>query len=164
MDSYTLEWMKSHLDKLGGSILEIGSFDVNGGLRVVIPISLGVDMRKGEGVDLVCKVEDLFDHVKPGSFDSCVSVGTLEHCEDWKAFILNTWDAVKDGGYLVMTVASLNKKRHNYPNDYWRFTIEQLKEIYPSAEWVGSVGPVSYGWVVRKVGSPVLDVTPTAVE
>jgi len=164
MDSATKNWMVANRDKLGDSILDIGSFSVNGSLRDVIPVTVGIDMRKGQGVDVVCSVSDLKDHFADGSFDSCVSAGTLEHVEDWKGFVNNTWDAVKEGGYLVMTVASMNKGRHNYPNDYWRFTVEQLREIYPSAEWIGKVGNVSYGWIVKKSGErPNINVVPKEV-
>ena len=153
MDKATKEWMLTHRDKLGSNILEIGSLNVNGALREVIPVTVGVDMREGNGVDLVCKVEDLPDHFNGGCFDSCVSAGTLEHVEDWKSFIRVTWDLVKEGGYLVMTMASPKKLRHAYPDDYWRLTLDQVKEIYPSAEWVGDVGKPSIGWVAKKEGS-----------
>lgn len=160
MDFATKKWMICNRDKLGTNILDIGSLNVNGALRDVIPVTVGVDMQKGDGVDIVCSVSDLFDHVERGSFDSCVSAGTLEHVEDWQAFITNTWDAVKDGGYIVMTMAGMWKGRHNYPNDYWRFTEDQIKEIYPNAEWIGKVGPTSIGWIVKKEGSCNLDVIP----
>jgi SAM-dependent methyltransferase len=164
MDWATKEWMVSHREKLGASILDIGSLDVNGSLRDVIPVTVGIDMRKGKGVDVICSVSDLKDHFKDGHFDSCVSAGTLEHVEDWKGFVNNTWDVVKEGGYLVMTMAGLWKGRHNYPNDYWRFTEDQIKEIYPTAEWVGKVGATSIGWVVKKEGPrPNVSVIPKAV-
>ncbi len=165
MDEATRLFYKKHKGKLGTTVLEIGSLNVNGGLRDVIPITVGIDMRKGPGVDVVCSVSDLKAHFPDGSFDSCVSAGTLEHVEDWKGFVNNTWDAVKEGGYLVMTVASMNKGRHNYPNDYWRFTVEQLREIYPSAEWIGKVGNVSYGWIVKKSGGrPNIDIVPKDIK
>ncbi len=164
MDEATRVWYKKHKDKLGDKVLEIGSLNVNGGLRDVIPVTVGIDMRKGNGVDVVCSVSDLKDHFEDGHFDSCVSAGTLEHVEDWKGFVNNTWDVVKEGGYLVLTMAALWKKRHNYPNDYWRFTEDQIKEIYPNAEWTGQVGPVSIGWIVKKEGDrPNVSVVPKAI-
>lgn len=164
MDFATKKWMVANLDKLGEKILEIGSLNVNGALRDVIPVTVGIDMQRGPGVDLVCSVSELKSHFNDGHFDSCVSAGTLEHVEDWKGFIANTWDVVKDGGYIVMTMAGLHKGRHNYPNDYWRFTEAQIGEIYREAEWIGPVGPTSIGWIVKK-GSlrPCLDVTPKEV-
>jgi SAM-dependent methyltransferase len=164
MDWKTKEWVLSHKDKLQGKVLDVGSYNVNGGLCEVIDVTVGLDMRKGRGVDLVASVSDLKDHFADGYFDACVSAGTVEHVEDWKAFFQNTWDVVKDGGYLVMTIAAPWKGRHNYPNDYWRLSIDQIKTIYPNAEWVGKVGGVSYGWVVKKEGSINLDVNPSRVQ
>jgi len=158
------KFLISHAAKLTGNLLEVGSKNENGAVRDVIPVTVGIDMRKGPGVDMVLSVVDLPKHFAPGHFDACVSTETLEHVEDWQKFIHNTWDVVKHGGYLVMTMASMQKGRHGYPNDYWRFTCEQIKEIYPRAEWVGELGRVSIGWIVKKEGQrPNLDVEPYKV-
>ena len=53
MDAATKDFYLRHKDKLGGKVLEIGSYNVNGGLREVIDITVGVDMRGGRGVDVV---------------------------------------------------------------------------------------------------------------
>ena len=164
MTSKIKQWLNSWKHYLEGRVLEVGSLNVNGSARDVVPIAVGIDMRKGTGVDMVLSVVDLPQHFPPGHFDACISTETLEHVEDWKAFITNTWDAVKDGGYLVMTMASRSKGRHAYPDDYWRFSLDDIKLIYPRAEWVGNLGPVSIGWVVKKEGErPNLDVKPFIV-
>ena len=157
MTPHILEFVKSHKDKLTGRIIEVGSYDVNGSVRSVIDVSVGTDLRNGRGVDLVAPVSDLLSHFPEGSFDGCVSTETLEHVKDWKGFVKVTWDLVKDGGYLVMTMASKYKGRHAYPDDYWRFELEDIYKIYPNAEWVGELPakkrPTSIGWVVKKTGT-----------
>ena len=158
MDNASKAFLTEHKDKLGGRVLEIGSLNVNGSVREVIDVAVGVDMRHGRGVDIVCDVAKLVGYFPVESFDACVSVGTLEHVKDWQGFILTTWDMVKEGGYLVMTMASMDKGRHSYPDDYWRFTEDQIRGIYPKAEWVGNFAKpgkmksVSIGWVVKKEG------------
>lgn len=156
MNKYVREFIESRKHLLTGKLLEVGSYDVNGNIRDIVKVSVGVDMRSGPGVDLVCKVEDLPDHYQPGSFDSCVSVDTLEHVEDWKAFFRVTWDLVKPGGWLVMTAAHQHKGRHSYPDDYWRFDIGHMIRIYPRIHFCGPLGapgkPISLGWVVQKTG------------
>ena len=142
-----------HRGKLKGDIVEIGSLSVNGDIRDIVKIKLGVDMRPGKGVDLVCSINDIFEHCEKQSFDGCVSTETLEHVEDWKAFIRNTWDLVKDGGYLVMTMASKEKGRHAYPDDYWRMDETHIKQIWPNVEHYDELGRVSIGWVVKKDGA-----------
>jgi len=157
MDEATRIFYRKHKKLLSGKVLEIGSLDVNGGLRDILDI-YGVDMRKGPGVDLVSPVQDLHNHFKTGHFDGCVSAGTIEHIEDWRGFVRVTWDLVKEGGYLVLTIASLQKKRHAYPDDYWRMTEEQIRTIYPRMEHYEEIGKkasgrcVSVGWVVKKEG------------
>jgi predicted SAM-dependent methyltransferase len=157
MDSLTLDFINRNKDKLSGRVMEVGSFNVNGGIRDIIDVSVGIDMRKGKGVDLVCSASDIDKHFKPRSFDAVVSTGTLEHVEDWRGFIKQTWKVVKNGGWLVMTMASVHKGRHAYPNDYWRMTLDQIRQIYPNAEWIGDLTKgkpkfVSIGWVVKKEG------------
>jgi hypothetical protein len=157
MDEATRIFYRKHKSKLQGKVFEIGSLDVNGGLRDIIDV-FGVDMRPGPGVDLVCPVQDLGKHFESGHFDACVSAGTLEHIEDWKGFVRVTWDLVKEGGYLVLTIASLQKKRHAYPDDYWRLTEDQIRTIYPRMTDYEEIGKkasgrcVSVGWVVMKEG------------
>lgn len=158
MDEATRVFYKKHKKFLGGKVLEIGSLNVNGGIRDVIDIDTGVDMRNGPGVDLVCPVQDLHKHFKSGHFDACVSAGTIEHIEDWRGFMLVTWDLVREGGYLVLTIASLQKKRHAYPDDYWRMTEDHIRTIYPRMTDYEEIGKkasgrcVSVGWVVKKEG------------
>ena len=165
MDKATLEYLKAHKDKLQGRVLEVGSFNVNGGVREVIDVSVGIDMRAGRGVDLVCPVERLHDYFPDGDFDACVSCGTLEHVKNWKAFVEVTWDMVKEGGFLVLTIASLAKKRHNYPNDYWRMTEEQIRTIYPNMENYQPLAGASVGWTVKKEGElGSLDFEPLGVK
>lgn len=153
MDNATLEFVRTHKEKLTGRVLEIGSFNVNGSVREIIDVVVGVDLRKGKGVDIVCPVQDLKQHFPDASFDACVSTATLEHIKDWKGFVNVTWDLVKTGGYLVITMASIHKGRHDYPHDYWRMTEEQIKTIYPHAKDFGLIGKnVSIGWTVKKRG------------
>jgi len=103
MDKATLDFYRKHKDLLTGRVLEIGSLNVNGSIREVIDIAVGVDLRRGKGVDLIFPVEKLKEIFADGSFDACVSAGTLEHVEDWRGFVRVTWDLVKEGGYLVLT-------------------------------------------------------------
>lgn len=164
MTSKVKAFLEAWKHYLQGRVLDIGSLNVNGSVRDIIPVAVGVDIRQGDGVDLVCSVTDVPKHYPLESFDACTSTETLEHVEDWQGFVNTTWDMVKPGGYLVMTMASMQKGRHAYPDDYWRFTPDQIKLIYPFAEWVGNVGPVSIGWVVQKGDTrPNVDVKPHKV-
>jgi hypothetical protein len=124
-----LDWFKG-LHYKPGSILDVGSFDVNGACRTVIPVTLGTDMRDGRGVDKVvdaCQLEAVFG---PESFDNVVSANTLEHCKDWKGTIRNMFAVCKKGGTIAVCTCSKLKGRHNHPNDYWRFTVKDLERAF----------------------------------
>ena len=165
MTPHVAKFIFDHRQKLKGNVLDVGALNVNGSASDIIPIQIGMDIRKGRGVNLVADVKDLPKHFADGYFDAVVSFETLEHVEDWKAFFRNTWNAVKEGGYIVMSMASPLKKRHAYPDDYWRFTVEQICQIYPKVEWAGELGKVSIGWVVKKEGDlPEFTVEPHKVK
>lgn len=152
MNQAAMDYIASHKDKLTGRVIEIGSLNVNGTVRDVIKVEVGVDLRKGKCVDLVCPVENLLEHYEPETFDACVSSGSLEHIEDWKGFARVTWALVKEGGWLVITMASTHKGRHAYPDDYWRMEESHVKQIWPNYDNYTDIDRVSIGWVVQKTG------------
>ena len=117
-----------------GSMLEVGSRNINGTLRDVLPITLGIDMVEGKDVDEVLKAEDLpslnmtFDHV--------VSADMLEHAEDWKGALTGMWSVLKPGGYFMLTACNRHKGRHAYPHDYWRFSPEIYAAVFQDQETI----------------------------
>ncbi|MGH9928205.1 MAG: methyltransferase domain-containing protein, partial [Pyrinomonadaceae bacterium] len=122
-------WFTGHLEKLGGRVLEVGSYNVNGGLKNIIPHRVGIDMRAGPEVDVVCKAEDALSHFPAASFDAVVSAETLEHIEDWRGAVKAMWEIVKPQGWVLISMASARKRRHDYPNDYWRLEEKHIREI-----------------------------------
>jgi SAM-dependent methyltransferase len=130
-------------------IIDVGSFNVNGSASQIVPVTMGVDMREGPGVDLVLKGEDLPKEFPEEHFDVVVTCDTLEHVEQWRPYILGMWEVLKEGGYFVGTIASRRKGRHAYPDDYWRLNKEILEEIFGDLIDFQELG-VSTGWVVQK--------------
>jgi predicted SAM-dependent methyltransferase len=106
-----------------GKVLEVGSMDVNGNVRGLFKDSeyIGTDMREGPNVDRAINGHDLLDHFTLESFDCILCLETLEHDDFFWITIENMRKLLKPGGWLVITVPSLNHPRHNHPNDYWRF-------------------------------------------
>lgn len=126
-------------DVIGKSVLEVGSFDVNGSIRGLIadlrPTSyLGVDMRPGPGVDDICSAEGLVAKFSPARFDLVVSTEMLEHAEDWRAAIQNMKAVLKPGGILLLTTRGPGFPLHDHPADYWRFTVEDARQIFADME------------------------------
>ncbi len=145
---------------LGGYNLEVGSLNVNGTIRDVVHIDVGVDMREGKDVDQVVAGEDLPYAFPAEGFDMVVTCETLEHVRNWREFLQGIWYVLKDDGHLVCTLASKKKGRHAYPDDYWRMTPEHVHNIFAGNDIV-DVTPdlgVSFGFVVRKRG-PLIDLS-----
>ncbi len=68
-------------------VLEIGSHDVNGGIRDLFPTVgeyVGLDVREGPGVDLVA---DATVYKTDRSFDCVVSTEVFEHVEGWRGIV-----------------------------------------------------------------------------
>lgn len=150
MNGSVRNFAESHLDKLTGKVLEVGSRDINGCVRDLVPHAIGTDLHKGQNVDVVCAAEDLLEHFGPEKFDAVMSFDAFEHIQDWRACVTNMWGVLKPGGWLVMSMASPKKGRHAYPDDYWRATWEHILDIFPDADDMSGYGP-SMGWTVQKL-------------
>jgi hypothetical protein len=103
-------------------ILDVGSRDVNGSLRIFCPAGIeyiGVDLEAGPGVDVVLK--DGYDYpFQDEYFDLIVSTSCFEHDGMfWLAF-LEQLRILSKSGTLYINAPS-NGAYHGYPYDNWRF-------------------------------------------
>jgi len=118
------------------TILEVGSLDVNGSPRDVCQNNyasyVGVDLVLGPGVDVVCDVEELPDNpVGQQKYDVVISTEMLEHAHNWNIALFNLLDVVSVGGILVLTTRSPGFEYHPYPEDNWRFIVEDFQFLFP---------------------------------
>jgi predicted SAM-dependent methyltransferase len=160
MTPKVLNYIKENADKLTGKVLEVGSYNVNGGVRELVTVHTGIDLRKGNGVDIVCKAEDLLNHFPEAYFDSIVTTETLEHVENWQDCLTTISKVVKPNGWWVCSMASLLKGKHDYPNDYWRFTPQQIEQLFPGSTCVDLVASIAWCWQNKELD---LTVTPSQV-
>lgn len=128
MNQTVLDFAKT--SGLAAPILEVGSYNVNGTLRLVLPITLGVDMRAGPDVDQVVDATDLEKVFGPESWDNIACADTFEHIEDWRGALRAMWSVLKPGGRLLLTTVNKQKGLHAYPNDYWRFDLADFEAIF----------------------------------
>ena len=97
----------------GVQICEIGSCDVNGGIRSIFSrfkSYVGVDVVPGPGVDEVCK-----GHLYPAlnsSFDLVLSSECLEHDPYWRLTVENMIRLVRPGGIIAISCASTGRVEH----------------------------------------------------
>jgi SAM-dependent methyltransferase len=139
----------------GKNILEVGARNVNGSLREYCEYYephyyVGVDLVSGKGVDHLCSVENIVDVFGEKSFDLVLCTEVLEHIKDWKLAIKNIKKICSVGGNILLTTKSIGFARHDYPSDYWRFEIEDMKHIFSDCrDVVIEPDPIAYGVFVK---------------
>jgi len=106
------EYVARYAKPDAGSVLEIGSRNVNGGVRDLWPGSdyLGCDILPGKGIDVVC---DAATHQFGRLFDVVVSTEVLEHAVTWRQIVHNAARHLKPGGRLILTCAGPGRPEHS---------------------------------------------------
>lgn len=110
------QYVAQALARIGGArgrgVLEIGSVNINGGVREFCPDCaryVGIDPVAGPDVDIVARAED-YDGA--GAFDLVLCTEVLEHTPDPAAVIACAHRALAPGGHLILTCASTGRKPH----------------------------------------------------
>lgn len=119
-------------------VIELGSRDINGSARRVLrrfkpEFYVGVDATSGRGVDVVCDVERVNRLYPKGFFHLVVATELLEHVYDWRRAIENMVYLCAPHGYILITTRSEGFPLHDYPEDHWRFSLEDMSEIFKGA-------------------------------
>lgn len=129
------------IDELHGKrIIEVGSHDVNGSLRPIIEAwgkpkeYVGVDIEKGPGVDVVCRVEELITTFGKDCFDIVISTEMLEHILNWRDALANIKLVCKPDGIILLTTRSKGFPYHGHPYDFWRFELEDIKYCFSDCD------------------------------
>lgn len=114
------------------SVLDVGSFDVNGTYRDLIPDAwsyVGLDIRSGPNVDVVVADPYNWAELNGRQFDLVISGQCLEHCEFPWLTANEMLCHLRVGGFAAV-VAPFVQARHNHPHDYWRFLDSGLKALF----------------------------------
>ena len=146
-------------------LLEVGSLNVNGSLREVLPVDFGIDMRPGEGVDSVCLAEDL-PTKHPGPWGSIACANMLEHAEHWDKVLKGMWDVLAPNGLLLLITCNKYKQLHDYPSDYWRFSLDFFRYVFRD-QFIYAIATIGFSEcvIVQKVTNSLnLDVQPDKVK
>ncbi len=96
----------------GTKVLEIGSLDVNGTVRVFFNDCdyTGLDIGPGPQVDVVCNGED-FGTIAC-LYDVVLSTEVFEHTANWDLIVLNMIRVMKPNGIMLFSCASSGSGQH----------------------------------------------------
>lgn len=133
-----IDFARKHLERWeirDRAVLEVGSLDVNGSLRPIIerlgPARyIGVDITPGSGVDEVCDAHAILERYGVQSFDVVISTELLEHVRDWRRVVHGFKQVLRPGGVLLVTTRSRGHPYHGYPYDFWRYELEDMRQIF----------------------------------
>jgi SAM-dependent methyltransferase len=99
---------------------------------------LGVDLLDGPGVDCVVDLTSEFaavdEELEGERFGTIICLSVLEHCAQPFRMAENLTRLLKPGGKICIS-APFAWKFHGYPSDYWRFTHEGIKVLFPKIEF-----------------------------
>ena len=151
MHEVVMRFGAKHAPKFVGKILDVGSRNINGTIRDVLPVTLGIDYVSGPCVDQVLDATKLIETFGADSWDNVISNDALEHMQDWDGCLTNMWGVLKPGGMFLITMANPKKGYHGYPHDYWRISLADFCRIFGKNPIIDSFeyGP-TMGVVVRK--------------
>ena len=94
-------------------VFELGSYDVNGSIKPLFSFNeyIGVDVSEGPNVDKVYDGKDL-SFLSDDCFDLSISCNCFEHNPEWKSNLVDMHRVTKEGGYLIIQIASRGFDEH----------------------------------------------------
>jgi len=138
-DENQLAFIRKHSEKIEGPFLEVGSRDYGStqDCRSIFDAGdmyVGIDLSEGKGVDLVLDLTEEFEKIDEAlnreRFGTIICLSVLEHCEQPFVMADNLTRLLKAGGHIIVSVP-FSFMFHGYPSDYWRFTHEGVKKLFP---------------------------------
>ena len=142
-------WIKKNAGFVGARLLELGSRHYQDhsqlNLREMFPKAesfVGSDLQPGVGVDVVFDLRAPFeevDRILDGRrFDTIFCISVMEHIDDVFTASKNIARLLDPGGTLFLSVPFVFR-HHGYPSDFWRFTPEALRFLFPTLDFDGEL-------------------------
>lgn len=142
-DKNQLLFVQKFSGRLNAPYLEVGSRNY-GNTQDFRPLFagggkyVGIDMGEGPGVDIALDLTDDFEGIdaKLGGdrFGTIFCLSVLEHCENPFKMADNMTRLLREEGHICIGVP-FSWRIHAYPNDYWRFTPEGVKRLFPKVDF-----------------------------
>jgi SAM-dependent methyltransferase len=149
-DINQLDFIRAHRERFTAPILEVGSHDYGStqNIRSLYADAeyTGIDINPGPGVDRTLDLTrpfDEIDHALGGRrFGTIFCLSVLEHCDQPFVMADNMTRLLAPGGQIYLSVP-FAWKFHGYPSDYWRFTHEGVKKLFPGLQFDGELDDLS---------------------
>ena len=132
-------FIQNQMSDFKGPYLEAGSKDYGNtqDIKSLFPQKekyAGIDMEEGPRVDIVLNLTKRMDEIdeKLGNiqFGTIFCLSVLKHCEYPFLVADNLTNLLKPGEQICLSVP-FALGFHGYPSDYWRFTHEGIKKLFP---------------------------------
>ena len=111
------------------SVLDVGSYDVNGSYKKLFDDPLfsyaGLDIEPGPNVDIVADNPYFWSMIEDESFDVIISGQAFEHIEFFWLTISEMARVLRRSG-LICIIVPREQKCHRYPTDCYRFEIDGI--------------------------------------
>jgi hypothetical protein len=131
MHAPVLLWVANAQNLYGpwDAVVEFGSLNVNGSARCIVNCQryVGIDIRAGRDVDIVCSAVDYTPESPP---DAVLCLEVLEHAEPWKDIIKNAARVIGPHGTFVMTCATDPRAPHSVDG-----------RLFPEGEFYANIDP-----------------------
>lgn len=121
------EFVVKYLPNKGLTILDVGSYDVNGTYKNLVPRHFyhGLDIMAGPNVDIIATSPYAYP-LADGVYDVVISGQSIEHVFNMHAWIREIARVVKPGG-LVCIIGPQLWEEHRYPVDCWRILPDGMR-------------------------------------
>lgn len=121
------------------SVLEVGSFDVNGSVRSYFTGPyLGTDMQPGPGVHEVMLAANVGMRY-PERFDVVISTEVAEHDPAPWLSLEGMCAAAKPDGFLILTARGFDERGafqvHGFPDDHYRYSVSGMACLLAYTGW-----------------------------
>ena len=129
-------YVRAEVRRSYASVLEVGSLDINGGVRDLLDPEAeytGIDVQQGPGVDVVADFAT-YRHPEPVDLILCLEV--LEHTPKWREIIASAARNLAAEGELILTCATTGRAPHSargvgpigQDEFYQNVTVEELTD------------------------------------
>lgn len=143
-------FVQQHVSIVRAPILEVGSKNYGNtpDFRSLFPGQeyLGADREEGRGVDVVldltCDFRSVSSKLHDRRFNTVICFSVLEHCNHPFQMCANIATLLNPSGIVLISVP-FSWRIHGYPADYWRFTPDGVRVLFPGFDFDAHPGHLS---------------------